>query len=92
MARIGEHTRLAEERPCGNRPPDPARTCAAVIRLDSRQRQRRKQGRCHSWRLERDHPAIGQFEAGISHEVSLLACKARLEHEIANDKWADNTE
>lgn len=41
-----------------------------------------------SWRLERDHPATGQFEVGISHEVSLLACKTRLEHEIANNSWA----
>jgi hypothetical protein len=36
-----------------------------------------------TWRLERDRPAIGELGSGLSHEESLLACKKRVEREIA---------
>ncbi|MBX7451915.1 HNH endonuclease [Mycolicibacterium sp. 3033] len=44
-----------------------------------------------SWRLERDDPAIGDQEGGISHEESLLACKQRLEREISENTWVVNS-
>lgn len=40
-----------------------------------------------TWRLERDHPASGEREGGISHEESLLACKQRIERDISEGGW-----
>lgn len=43
-----------------------------------------------SWRVERDRPETGEYEGGISHEESLLACKQRVEHEIVTGGWIAN--
>ena len=39
------------------------------------------------WRLECDNPATGEREGGLSREESLLACKKRVEREIAEGGW-----
>jgi len=40
-----------------------------------------------SWRLERDKSSTRERQGGISHEESLLACKKRVEREIAENGW-----